>query len=354
MLVFARTKLGTEELAEQAAGARLRRRRDQRRHRSRRSASARSQQLKDGKIDILVATDVAARGLDVERISHVLNYDIPYDTESYVHRIGRTGRAGRSGEAILFVTPRETRHAAGDRARHAPADRRRCSCRASRPSTTQRIAQVQGSASATRWQRGGLDAVPQLIEQYEREHNVPAVEIAAALAQAGAGRRAAAAGDAEPHGEPRRTRLGAQSPSTAPRADEPARGARAAAATLRDVQAASAHPTCGGSGMDTFRIEVGHAHGVKPGNIVGAIANEAGIDSKFIGRIDIYDDYSLLDLPAGMPKETFLDLEKVWVAGQQLQISRALKTQAQRLRNERPERHKSPHKGPHKGKAPRR
>jgi ATP-dependent RNA helicase DeaD len=81
------------------------------------------QQLKDGKIDVLVATDVAARGLDVERISHVLNYDIPYDTESYVHRIGRTGRAGRNGDAILFVTPRERRHAAFDRARHPPADR---------------------------------------------------------------------------------------------------------------------------------------------------------------------------------------------------------------------------------------
>ncbi|HEY0503330.1 MAG TPA: DEAD/DEAH box helicase, partial [Lysobacter sp.] len=106
MLVFSRTKLATEELAEKLSARSI-------------SAAAINgdvqqaqrektiQNLKDGKIDVLVATDVAARGLDVERISHVLNYDIPYDTESYVHRIGRTGRAGRKGEAILFVTPRE-------------------------------------------------------------------------------------------------------------------------------------------------------------------------------------------------------------------------------------------------------
>ena len=106
--------------------------------------------------------------------------------------------------------------------------------------------------------------------------------------------------------------------------------------------------------METYRIEVGREHGVEPGNIMGAIANEAGIDGHFIGRIVIRDDHSFVDLPAGMPKETFLELQKVRVAGQKLQISRALKTQAQRLRNERPERHKSPHKGPHKGKAPRR
>ena len=106
MIVFVRTKNETETLAEKlrARGfsamaingdvAQVQRERT-------------INQLKAGKLDILVATDVAARGLDVERISHVLNYDIPYDTESYVHRIGRTGRAGRKGEAILFVSPRE-------------------------------------------------------------------------------------------------------------------------------------------------------------------------------------------------------------------------------------------------------
>ena len=148
--------IGTEELAEQAAGARLRRRRASTATSRRRSASARSQQLKDGKIDILVATDVAARGLDVERISHVLNYDVPHDTESYVHRIGRTGRAGRSGEAILFVTPRETRHAAHDRARHAPADRADAAADASRRSTTCASPSSSSSIGDT-LAAGGLD-----------------------------------------------------------------------------------------------------------------------------------------------------------------------------------------------------
>ena len=106
--------------------------------------------------------------------------------------------------------------------------------------------------------------------------------------------------------------------------------------------------------METYRIEVGREHGVEPGNIMGAIANEAGLDGQFIGRIVIREDHSFVDLPSGMPKEIFRELQKVRVAGQKLQISRALKTQAERLRNERPDRHKGPHKGPHKGKAPRR
>ena len=106
--------------------------------------------------------------------------------------------------------------------------------------------------------------------------------------------------------------------------------------------------------MESFRSEVGHVHGVQPGNIVGAIANEAGLDGKHIGHIDIREDHSFVDLPSGMPKEIFRQLQKVRVAGQQLQISRALKTQTERLRNERAASHKGPRKGPHKGKAPRR
>ena len=106
--------------------------------------------------------------------------------------------------------------------------------------------------------------------------------------------------------------------------------------------------------METYRIEVGRAHGVEPGNIMGAIANEARLDGKFIGRIVIRDDHSFVDLPPGMPKEIFRELQKVRVAGQKLQISRALKTQTERLRTEHPPPHQAPHKGAHKGKAPRR
>jgi ATP-dependent RNA helicase DeaD len=139
------------------------------------------QQLKDGKLDILVATDVAARGLDVERISHVMNYDIPYDTESYVHRIGRTGRAGRSGEAILFVTPREKGMLrAIERATRQPIEEMKLPT--VEAVNDQRIAKFKQRISDT-LAVGELELFQQLIEQYEQEHNIPAIEIAAALAR---------------------------------------------------------------------------------------------------------------------------------------------------------------------------
>lgn len=180
MIIFARTKQATEELAEKLQARGL-------------AAAAINgdiaqaqrerviQQLKDGKLDVLVATDVAARGLDVERISHVLNYDIPYDTESYVHRIGRTGRAGRSGEAILFVTPREKGMLrAIERATRQPIEEMRL------PTVEAvndvRIARFKQRISDT-LAVGELELFQQLIEQYEQEHNIPAVEIAAALAR---------------------------------------------------------------------------------------------------------------------------------------------------------------------------
>ena len=142
MIVFARTKLGTEELAErlQARGFAAAAINGDLIQAQREKTIAR---LKEGQLDILVATDVAARGLDVERISHVLNYDIPYDSEAYVHRIGRTGRAGRSGDAILFVTPRE---------RHLlrAIERARCTCPRCRQSTTAALP-VSTSASPKVW-----------------------------------------------------------------------------------------------------------------------------------------------------------------------------------------------------------
>ena len=139
------------------------------------------QNLKDGKIDVLVATDVAARGLDVDRISHVLNYDIPYDTESYVHRIGRTGRAGRKGEAILFVTPRERGMLrAIERATRQPIEPMEL------PSVEtvneQRVSRFLGKISDA-LESSDLSLFRDMVERYEREKNVPAVEIAAALAK---------------------------------------------------------------------------------------------------------------------------------------------------------------------------
>ncbi|MFL6674822.1 MAG: DEAD/DEAH box helicase [Massilia sp.] len=305
MIIFARTKLGTEELASKlqargfAATAINGDMAQQQRERT-------IEQLKNGKIDILVATDVAARGLDVERISHVINYDVPSDPESYTHRIGRTGRAGRSGDAILFITPRERGLLkAIERATRQPVSP--LTLPTVKAVNDVRIAKFKEQISVT-LAEGGLDAFRALIEEYEREQDVPAVDIAAALARL-------ARGDVpflleKPDREAKPASTWEERPERAPRAQAPTYARKERVARSPD------------EGMGTFRIEVGHAHGVKPGNIVGAIANEAGIDAKHIGRIEIYDDFSTLDLPADLPPDLLDHLKSVWVAGQQLNITR--------------------------------
>jgi ATP-dependent RNA helicase DeaD len=357
MIIFARTKAGTTELAErlEARGYAVAALNGDMEQKQRERVVAR---LKEGQLDIVVATDVAARGLDVERVSHVLNYDIPTDTESYVHRIGRTGRAGRSGEAILFIAPRE-RHLLRmiERATRQPiAAMELPSVEAVNDRRIARFKEKIGEALA------GGDAAPfrALIEQYEQEHNVPAIEIAAALARALQGERPLLlqtnAGGGVPvapasrlaqqvlAGPDRPVRPAAE---PAPRREEafPRREApppREEAAP-RDKPRERKREADDEVEKETFRIEVGHVHGVKPNNIVGAIANEAGIDSAYIGRIDIREDHSFIDLPTGMPKKIFKDLQKVWVSGRQLRISR--KDQAGNPYSEPPPKHgKSKHK----------
>jgi ATP-dependent RNA helicase DeaD len=364
MIVFARTKLGTEELAEKLSARGV-------------SAAAINgdvqqaqrektiQNLKDGKIDVLVATDVAARGLDVDRISHVLNFDIPYDTESYVHRIGRTGRAGRKGEAILFVTPRERGMLrAIERATRQPIEPMEL------PSietvNEQRVSKFLGKIDEA-LQGSELNFFRELVERYEREKNVPAIEIAAALARLVQGDapllmapppKAERSAGFEPRergarpgfDRPGFDRAGSDRPAPGrPSFERPARDDRGAGFQPRPPRAPSHHDAGGPvgnageamfddapaprrerveraapeAGMETFRVEVGHMHGVKPGNIVGAIANEADLESRYIGRIDIRDDHTLVDLPEGMPRELMEHLKKVRVAGQMLRISRA-------------------------------
>jgi ATP-dependent RNA helicase DeaD len=340
MLVFARTKLGAQELAEKLAARGL-------------SAAAihgdveqkqrekMVQSLKDGRIDILVATDVAARGLDVDRISHVLNYDIPYDTESYVHRIGRTGRAGRSGEAILFVAPRERGMlSAIERATRQKIEPMQL------PSVEavndQRVARFLERITEAR-ASSDIGTYRDLVERYERQQNVPAVEIAAALAKLVQGDTPLLLPAERPR-PPRRVDAG----PPAPRPERPASAPRASTnkgeAMFDDRPAPAPRRTGGDSarepdvGMETFRIEVGHVHGVQPGNIVGAIANEADLDSRYIGRIDIRDDHSLVDLPEGMPKELLEHLKRVYVSGQALRMRRAeaAETSAAPSRGKRP------------------
>ncbi|KRE87623.1 RNA helicase [Rhodanobacter sp. Soil772] len=320
MIIFARTKQATDELAGKLQARGL-------------AAAAINgdiaqpqrerviQQLKDGKLDILVATDVAARGLDVDRISHVLNYDIPYDTESYVHRIGRTGRAGRSGEAILFVSPRERGMLnAIERATKQPIEQMQL------PSVEVvndvRIGKFKQRISDMLAQ-GELGQFQQLIEQYEQEHNVPAIEIAAALARIAQGDQPLLLAPPpkrekyEPAAREHKPREREGTPARAPREHKP-HAPESAPPREFGHRPVRAHAT--EEGKRTYRVEVGHEHGVKPGNIIGAIANEAGLDSQFIGRLSIRDHYSLIDLPDGMPKEVFEHLKKVWVVQQQLRI----------------------------------
>jgi len=316
MIIFVRTKNSTVELAEKLAArgyAASALNGDIAQNQRERTITS----LKKGKIDILIATDVAARGLDVERISHVVNYDVPYDTEAYVHRIGRTGRAGRQGDAILFVAPREKRMLnAIERATRQKIEIMEL------PSTEiindKRINKFKQRISDT-LANEDLVLFSQLLEQYEQEHNVPAIEIAAALAKLLQGdnplllqnkpqRASRSRDDWDNEGSGRRERGGRDRAERGTR-DRPPRRER------KTTDAPSEE------GMQRYRIEVGHEHQVKPGNIVGAIANEADIESKYIGRICIYDDHSTVDLPEGMPKELLYTLKKVWVSGQQLKIS---------------------------------
>ena len=298
--------------------------------------------LKKGKLDILVATDVAARGLDVERISHVINYDIPHDTEGYVHRIGRTGRAGRQGDAILFVAPREKRmlHAI-ERATNQKIELMEL------PSTElindQRIVKFKQRITDT-LASGDLGQFYKMIEQYQQEHDVPALEIAASLAkllqgdspfmlQAKANRRKDVERWEDDDPKPRKSR-GADRGKERGRERDKGRGKDQDRGRGKDQDRGPRKEQPLEEGMERFRLEVGHNHEVQPNNIVGAIANEAGLDSQHIGRINIYDDYSVIDLPEGMPKDVFSDLKKVWVAGKQLNISL--------LKNDRKSRSSSP------------
>ncbi len=303
MIVFVRTKTATVELAERLEARGF-------------SCSALNgdmnqalrertvERLKKGSLDIVVATDVAARGLDVERISHVVNYDIPYDTEAYVHRIGRTGRAGRKGEAILFVAPREKRMLrAIETATRQPITPMQLPSHAD--IADRRVTQFKQTISEV-IESQELGFFEDVIAGYQQEHDIALDKIAAALAfLVQKERPLLPAVQKEPvHSEPR--------PAREDRPEKPrARGERRGFEGERSVEA----------GMVRYRMEVGRNHGVLPKNIVGAIANEAGMDSQNIGHIKLHDDYSTVDLPAGMPKDIFKHLTKVWVCGHQLRMS---------------------------------
>lgn len=370
MLVFVRTRTATVELAEKLSARGF-------------AASAMNgdmpqkqreqmvDKLKRGQLDILVATDVVARGLDVKRISHVVNYDIPNDTEAYVHRIGRTGRAGRTGDAILFVTQRERRMlGAIERATRQKIEPLQL------PTVemvnNKRIAEFKQSISdniAT----GELGYLQRLIEDYSRDHDLPPERVAAALARMYLGEQPLIMTEKSAHGErkqrkekvDRRAGIQAEPPATRAEAihsdeDRP-RGkphpADAKAQAVRRQPEAVSRASGDSSGadisedssvspvinkpvdaesraarrraadeaameMENFRVDVGSVHGVQADNLVGAIANEAGLDAAFIGRIKIGETHSTVELPSGMPKFLLKDLKRVWVCERQLNMSK--------------------------------
>ncbi|CAA0122052.1 ATP-dependent RNA helicase DeaD [BD1-7 clade bacterium] len=323
VIAFVRTKNATTELAEKLAARGYR-------AEALNGDIAQAQRekivkkLRAGQLDILVATDVVARGLDVERVSHVINYDIPYDNEAYVHRIGRTGRAGRTGDAILFVTNRERRllksieQSTGHtipRMQLPGADEVNAQRSARFKS---RIAEVISTEN--------LDEFVQLLAEYQTDEEKDPLQIAAALAFMVNGGRSLHVSELPDFGKSeRRSERGERSDRgdrndrnrDSRRSERPDRPRKNQNQPSTEPKKLKEHPDIA---MKRYAIDVGYAHDVKPGNIVGAIANEADIESEYIGHIEIYDDYSTVDLPDGMPKEVFQSLQKARVCQRKMNI----------------------------------
>ncbi|WP_126454053.1 DEAD/DEAH box helicase [Sulfuriflexus mobilis] len=307
-IIFVRTRTATVELAEKL---------EARGHRcaalngdiSQDVRERTVQQLKNKKLDIIIATDVAARGLDVQRISHVINYDIPNDVESYVHRIGRTGRAGRKGCAILFVAPREMRMLqAIERATKQKIER--VQLPSSEIITNKRISQFKETVLEA-INSGDLDFFHDIIEQIQQENEISVEQIAAALAKQAQIDRPLRMKEL-----PKAKQELPRHRDERPRKDSP-RG------HAESPHKAKRHNTDSDADMVTYRIEVGRDDGVMPKNIVGAIANEVGLDFASIGHIKLYDDHSMVDLPKGLSKANFQHLIKVRVCHKPLNISLA-------------------------------
>lgn len=310
IIIFVRTKNSTVELADQL---------ESRGYSSAALHGDMTQQMRErtvekvkaGKLDILVATDVAARGLDVERISHVINYDIPFDTEAYVHRIGRTGRAGRKGKAILFVARREQRMLQAieraNRQKITPLE-----LPARELITNKRVEKLQERVK-TLLEGGDLEFFEKISAQLQTNLEVTETQLCATLL-----------GLVQ---QDRPLRLPAD-PKRAPRAARERDGRRDNGAPRgnRERRGRSNSDVA----MHSYRISVGRSHGINPGNIVGAIANEAQLESRFIGQIRLHDNYSTVDLPAKMPTELLQHLKKVRLCGHPMQIERMAERGASR------------------------
>ncbi|MCT2252729.1 DEAD/DEAH box helicase [Corynebacterium sanguinis] len=316
MIVFVRTKHETEELAEKlrargfSAAAINGDIAQQQRERT-------VDQLRDGRLDILVATDVAARGLDVERISHVFNYDIPNDTESYVHRIGRTGRAGRTGEAILFVTPRERRMLRSiERVTNATIEEMELPT-VDEVNESRKLKFMDSITESL--ESKDQDVFKAMVREYSNANNIPMDDIAAALAA-----QANAAGEflmKEPpkdkrdrrdrDGWDRDDRRDRDRGGRRDRFDHGDRGDRGGRGRQNDSE-----------NFDTYRLDVGKRQHVRPGAIVGALANEGGLNSRDFGRITIGGDFTLVELPKNLDSSVLDRLSDTRISGQLINIQR--------------------------------
>ncbi|MBU1439386.1 MAG: DEAD/DEAH box helicase [Gammaproteobacteria bacterium] len=315
-IIFVRTKSATEEIAEKlgARGYAVACLNGDMNQANREQTIRR---LKASQIDVIVATDVAARGLDVERISLVINYDIPYDSEAYVHRIGRTGRAGREGKAILFVSPRERRLLRTiEVATRQPIEK--MSLPTGEVIEQRRIESFRETLANT-IEAKNLSFFQDLINDWREKLETTDADLAAALlfmAQKDQPLNVAKQFPEirEPHARGDRPDRAGDRPARFERGDRPERSGdrpERAPRPRREMQ----------GNYNTYRIEVGKEHGVRAGDIVGAIANEANIDSQFIGNIKLFDHFSTVELPADIPTEIFQHLKKVYVRKQKLNIS---------------------------------
>ena len=310
MIVFVRTKNETELLAEK-----LRARGYTAAAISGDVAQAQREktvnQLKSGKLDILVATDVAARGLDVDRISHVVNYDLPIDTESYVHRIGRTGRAGRSGDAISFVTPRERRMlTAIEKATRSPLKQMQLPTAEDVNAT--RLARFDDQITAALEQRERIARFRDIIGHYVEHHNVPEADVAAALAVVAQGEEPLLLSPEDERSGGRFDRDDRERPD---------RGGRTRDGGRRDDgDRPERRSRPSGAALASYRIDVGRRQRVEPRQIVGALANEGGLSREDFGAIDIRPDFSLVELPADLPTDVLDRLSGTRISGRLIQL----------------------------------
>jgi ATP-dependent RNA helicase DeaD len=307
VIIFVRTKSATLELADKlnargfaAAGLNG----DMNQAQRERTVN----QLKKGKLDILIGTDIVARGLDIDRITHVVNYDIPYDTESYVHRIGRTGRAGKQGEAILFVTPKE-RNLLRMIERATKKEIEKMELPSTEDINNTRIARFKQEITDT-LNKEGLDFYTQIVESYQSEHNIPAVDIAAALIKIARKSDPLQIKDIKiktvdfEHGD---------------------NGGRNSGAPIKD-------------GYKRFRVAVGEKDRIKVGNILAAIANEGGINGDDISKIKIYNTFSTVDLPDDLSADKLAQIAQIKVANRKLDIRDAVPGEGEGSRRSRGDR----------------